>query len=256
MSLRDFHVHTVFSDGKNTPEEMVRSALEQGMTAIGFSDHSYTFFDESYCMPKAKIRAYREEIHRLKEKYRGQIEIYCGIEQDFYSDAPTDGYDYVIGSVHYLKIGDTYIPVDETPEILLEAAEKYFGGDIYKLAELYFETVAQTAEKTGADIIGHFDLIRKFNRGQKLFSETNPRYLAAAQAAADRLLQSGKPFEINTGAISRGYQDDPYPSAPIQTYLQTHAAPMLPASDSHSAQTLCFGFADIQAETMIEFRPE
>lgn len=243
--MRDFHVHTVFSDGKNTPEEMVLAALEQGMTAIGFSDHSYTFFDESYCIPKGKIEPYKAEIHSLKEKYHGKIDIFCGIEQDIYSAEPTEGYDYTIGSVHYLKVGDAYIPVDETPEILQDAAETYFGGDLYALIELYFAEVSQVVEKTGADIIGHFDLIRKFNRGQKLFSESHPRYLAAAQAAADHLLQTGKPFEINTGAISRGCQDEAYPSDAMLAYLRERGAKFLPSSDSHSASTLCFGFEKI-----------
>lgn len=246
--MRDFHVHTVFSDGKNTPEEMVLAAMEKGMSAIGFSDHSYTFFDESYCIPKEKIVPYRTEIHRLKEKYRGRIDIFCGIEQDFFSTEATQGYDYVIGSVHYLKVENTYIPVDETPEILLDAAREHFGGDLYALIALYFAEAAQVVEKTGADIIGHFDLIRKFNRGQKLFSESHPRYLAAARAAADRLLQTGKPFEINTGAISRGYQDEAYPSDAMIAYLQERGARLIPSSDSHSAQTLCFGFEKLPAD--------
>ena len=46
MTHRDFHIHTTFSDGKCTPEELVLLALEKGMTHIGFSDHSYTPFDD------------------------------------------------------------------------------------------------------------------------------------------------------------------------------------------------------------------
>ena len=52
---RDFHVHTTFCDGINTPEEIVISAISRGMDKIGFSGHSYTFFDEEYCMKKADI---------------------------------------------------------------------------------------------------------------------------------------------------------------------------------------------------------
>ncbi len=50
MNFSNFHQHTTFSDGKNTPEEVLQSALARGMEAIGFSDHSYTSIDESYCM--------------------------------------------------------------------------------------------------------------------------------------------------------------------------------------------------------------
>lgn len=242
MIFSDFHVHTTFSDGKNTPEEMVLAAIQRGMTKIGFSDHSYTSFDESCCMAKENLSDYRETIAALKEKYRDQIEIFCGIEQDFYSDFPAEGYDYIIGSVHYLPMADGYICVDESPEALRAAAARYFEGDIYALAEEYYRTVAEVAEKTNAHIIGHFDLITKFNEGGRLFDETHPRYIAAWQAAADRLMKSGKPFEINTGAISRGYRTAPYPAGPIRDYLRSHGGKFLLSSDSHSAGTLCFDF--------------
>ena len=54
MSFSDLHLHTTFSDGKNSPEEMVEEAIRLGLSEIGFSDHAYTFFDERYCMAKAR----------------------------------------------------------------------------------------------------------------------------------------------------------------------------------------------------------
>ena len=83
--LCDYHTHTTYSDGKDTPEEMVLSAIEKGLNEMGFSDHSYTFFDESYCIKKDRIAEYKSEIARLKAKYSDKIKILCGIEQDFYS---------------------------------------------------------------------------------------------------------------------------------------------------------------------------
>ena len=68
MILADFHTHTTYCDGKNTPEEMVRAAIAKGMTKIGFSGHSHTAFDESYCMSTEGTEAYRQEIAALKEK--------------------------------------------------------------------------------------------------------------------------------------------------------------------------------------------
>ena len=59
MIRGDFHVHTTFCDGQASPEEMVRAALEQGMDAIGFSGHSRTAFDESWCMSGADRRLLR-----------------------------------------------------------------------------------------------------------------------------------------------------------------------------------------------------
>ena len=242
MPLADYHVHTVFCDGKNTPEEMVKAALEKGMEAIGFSGHSHTAFDESWCMSVDGTAAYRKEIARLKKAYAGKIKIFCGVEQDYFSDASTEGYDYVIGSVHYLCVNGEYIPVDESAEDLKAAAEKQFGGDMMALCEKYYRTAANVCEKTNCDIIGHFDLITKFNNGGALFDENDPRYIAAWQKAADKLLRSGKVFEINTGAISRGYRTQPYPSADIRSYIKAKGGTFILSGDSHSADTLCFQF--------------
>ena len=248
MELCDKHVHTIFSDGKNTPEEVVLEAIARGMDTIGFSDHAYTAFDESWCMKKGDIPLYRASIAELRARYAGRIKILCGIEQDFYSEEPTEGYDYVIGSVHYLRTGEEYIPVDESPEILRAAAKKHFGGDIYALIEEYYRTVARVVEKTGADIIGHFDLISKFNEDGALFDEANPRYLAAAQKAADILLKTGRPFEINTGAISRGYRTAPYPSLALRDYIRGQGGSFVLSSDSHAKETLCFKFEALENE--------
>lgn len=244
MSRFDLHTHTLFSDGKNSPEEMIQAAIAQGLDTIGISDHSYTFFDESYCMAKARIPEYRQIIADLKEKYQGQIRVLCGIEQDFYSRESTAGYDYVIGSVHYLYVHGRYVPVDETPEILLEAVQNHFGGDIYNLCEFYFETVSRVVSQTGADIIGHFDLIQKFNEGDRLFDSHHPRYVAAAQNAALELLKTGKVFEINTGAMSRGYRTVPYPAPELRQFIREQGGHFIESSDSHNSKTLCYGFQE------------
>ena len=121
MVKKDLHIHTVFCDGNNTPEEMVRSAIDMGLECIGFSAHSYTYFDTSYAMTEDDTPKYIAEIKRLKGLFSGQIEILCGIEQDYYADSPLYDYDYIIGSVHYVLAGKKYIPVDETKDLLARA---------------------------------------------------------------------------------------------------------------------------------------
>ena len=70
MTHKNYHTHTIFCDGKDTPESLVEEALRLGCREIGFSGHSYTYFDESWCMSKEKTKAYRECILRLKSKYK------------------------------------------------------------------------------------------------------------------------------------------------------------------------------------------
>ena len=242
MTLSDLHVHTTFCDGENTPEEMVLAAIERKMQRIGFSGHSYTSFDSSCCMTIEGTEEYKKEIRRLKEKYSDRIEILCGIEQELFSDFPAEGYDYIIGSSHYLKKDDgNYIAIDYSPEVFEEAARKYYGGDYYRMAEEYFENISSVADM-GADIVGHFDLIAVFNKGNRFFDENNSRYLAAGKAAADKLLKKGLSFEVNTGAISRGRRDIPYPAPEFLRYIIKNGGSVVLSSDSHRTDTLCFEF--------------
>ena len=178
----------------------------------------------------------------MKNEFSDKIEILCATEQDFYSTAPTAGYDYVIGSVHYVLIDGEYIPVDETADILKQAADKYFSGDILSLCEAYFENVGKVYEKTKCDIVGHFDLITKFNEQEQLFDENDPRYIRAYRKAVDKIIEGCNVFEINTGAISRGYRTTPYPSENIRSYIRQKGGKFILSSDSHQKETLCFEF--------------
>ena len=67
MSLTNYHTHSTFCDGKNTPEEIVNRAIALGFDEIGFSSHS-----ENCTNPDA----YRQAINELKEKYTSQLTYY------------------------------------------------------------------------------------------------------------------------------------------------------------------------------------
>lgn len=244
MVKRDLHTHTAFGDGNNTPEEMVVSALEKGLDCIGLCVHSYTAFDEECCIPERDYPVFTAEVKRLKEKYAGKIEVLCGVEQDYYSEADTSLFDYVIGSVHYVLYGGEYIPVDNTSRLLESGCLEHFGGDYYALAEKYYENVSRIAEKTHCDIIGHFDLITKFNEGGVLFDENNPGYIESWKKAVDALIPCGIPFEINTGAISRGCRTAPYPAKQIRDYILSKGGKLILSSDAHDKNAVAFGFRE------------
>lgn len=241
MILKDYHVHTTYCDGKSTAEETVKAAISRGVHTLGFSGHSYTSFDTDYCMTPEKTEKYIDEISFLKEKYGDRINILCGIELDAYSDIDVSRFDYAIGSAHYIKKDGCYIPVDLSADILFCAAAEHFGGDIYALTEAYYETVLLLKDKK-IDIIGHFDLITKFNQNSVMFDEQHPRYINAAVKAIDVLIQKNIPFEINTGVIIRGYKDKPYPSDFILDKITEKGGRFLLNSDSHRSDMLCFEF--------------
>ena len=173
----------------------------------------------------------------------------CGLEQDILTKDFAE-YDYTIGSVHWLTMPDGHhVSVDWTPEKLREGAEKYFGGDMYALAEAYYETVSRVVEVTKCDIIGHFDLVTKFNERDPSIDTQDPRYVKAWQQAADILLKTGKAFEINTGAIAKGYRTGPYPSAEIRQYIREHGGKLVLSSDAHQKENIGFQFEQWAKET-------
>ena len=245
--MRDLHMHSVYSDGKNTVEEMILSAIDRGLDCVGLSEHSHTEGDEC-SMTCEGTEAYRAEMAELKKKYAGRIEVLCGLERDYYSDDNLE-YDYVIGSIHWIKMpGGHKLPIDWLAEKQREGVEKYFGGDWYAFAEAYYEMESQVVDVTKCDIIGHFDLLTKFAEQDSYFDLQHPRYVKAWKAAADRLLKTGKPFEINTGAISRGYRTEPYPAKDIRDYIRLNGGKLILSSDSHQKETIAYRFQDWLSE--------
>ncbi len=245
---KDLHVHTDMSDAIASPEVMVQAAIAAEMDVLGISDHSPAPFDPGYALTEETLPAYKAEIARLKEKYAGEITVLCGIEQDYFSEGPAEGYDYVIGSVHYVKPADEYVTIDDDKERIVKAAEKYYGGDIYSLLEDYYRLEADVVRKTGATIIGHFDVIAKQNKKEPFFDEHHPRYVAAWQKAADELLKTGALFEINTAPLYRGLREEPYLTAEMRQYIRERGGRFILSSDSHSPGTLCAAFAVLEDE--------
>lgn len=246
MIKADFHVHTTFCDGKNSPEEMVKAAIACGMTSLGFSVHSYTDFDTSYCIKKERVGDYIQEIRRLQKFYRNEIRILCGIERDLYAEKPEECFDYSIGSLHYVKKNGVYYTVDESANTLKKAINEGWGGNATAFACDYYAEVSRMGE-VSPDIIGHLDLITKFDEIEPIFDVNDPAYIEAAKNAVDALLPLGVPFEINTGAISRGYRKTPYPAPFLLAYIIEKGGKVILSGDVHAASGLLCAFEEAEA---------
>ena len=239
--LANYHTHTTFCDGKNTAEEVVLAAIDGGLCAIGFSGHGHTDFDGSYCMKD--IPGYCREIKRLKEKYKDKIEVYLGVEEDAHHPACREDFDYILGSSHYVTVKGLWFPVDSNVGCLERCLEA-FDGDALKMAENYYSFFCDYINKRKPDIIGHFDLLTKFEEVTESRFFNNPEYRKMAIKYAESVLQSGCIFEVNTGAISRGYRTLPYPHEDILHLIRKSGGRVMLNSDSHRADTLTAGFAD------------
>lgn len=243
MTPFNYHCHAEFSDGKNTAEEMVLAAIEDGCDSLGISEHYVSVKGSSYSLKAEREAAYKTEIFRLKEKYKDDINLFLGTEAD-YTSPIAKGYDYVIGSVHFFELDGEFVDVDHTAEKQIDAANRYFGGDMVELACNYYDIMGKMADKFKFDIVGHFDLVTKFNEGYRLFNENDKRYIRAAEAALERLVPTGAAFEINTGAISRGYRTEAYPNDYFLNVIREMGGSVTYSSDAHNAKFVTLGFED------------
>ena len=248
--LTNFHTHTTYCDGECSAQEMLEAAIAQNMEAIGFSVHSHLDSEPDWTIDKKEMQLYVGELSNMQGDYEPKIRVLIGIEQDYWSreeDCDIEGIEYKIGSVHSLIEEDTtWSSVDYKPENTATCRDKYFDGDIYKMVERYFELVGDIYERTHCNIVGHFDLITKFNNlpnnEYNLFIDVNDeRYINAEQKALEKLSKAPVIFEINTGGMSRGYTTAPYPSERVLQYLGEHKIPVIFASDAHTTDTLLYG---------------
>ena len=100
-----FHVHSTYSDGIASLEEMIRRSQELDYEYVGISDHSKTAVYANG-LSEERVKKQRKEIDQLQKKFRN-IRIFHGIESDIladgsldYSDKVLDSFDFVIGSIH------------------------------------------------------------------------------------------------------------------------------------------------------------
>ena len=250
----NFHTHSTWCDGRDTTAAMARVAAAKGFDAIGFSSHATYPADQFCTVPAKNMNRYFAEVRDLAAKYAGReprLAIFCGVEADYipgFTDPDRSRYakfapDYVIGSVHYVVAPDRgIVPVDHTPQLLAEGIDEHFDGDAAAYVRAYFAQVREMAQKFDFDILGHLDLCRKFNARHPYFDRNAKWYREELVLTADAVAASGKLVEVNTGAISRGWLDDAYPSNDFRDLLRERGVRFILSSDAHFADALDCAF--------------
>ncbi|MBE1554466.1 DNA polymerase/3'-5' exonuclease PolX [Sporosarcina limicola] len=101
----DLHMHTTWSDGGYSIQEMVEACRAKGYSHMVITDHSHYLKVANGLTPK-RLREQIAEIRSLNEQY-DDIEIFCGTEMDILPDATLDfddellqELDFVIASIH------------------------------------------------------------------------------------------------------------------------------------------------------------
>lgn len=232
---QNLHIHTTYADGKDLPEEIVLKAIERGFSSIGFSEHTYSeFSDYPYQMTVDEMTDYRNEINALKHKYKNKLDIFCGLEYEFYSNVPVDGFDYLIGSVHYLDFDGKKIGFDRGPNEVKEIISNNFNNKPLDFAKKYYETLSLLPNKHRFDVIGHFDILTKTNELAPFIDTSSKEYLNYGYDAIHNLKGKIPLFEVNTGAIARGYRKSPYPQMEFLKEFKNCGFGAIITSDCHN----------------------
>lgn len=253
--LSNYHSHTVFCDGKNTPEEMVQEACRKKFKAFGFSAHAMHPYASETHLDVEQYAAYVAEINRLKKIY--PIELFVGFEVEYapcISEPDVSAYkklgaEYIIGSVHFVTgpYKKKMFAVDDTPQVLKDGIENCFGGNVRMFVECYFETLREMVKTCTFDFVGHPDLIRKYNASLHLFDEEEKWYKQEVEKTVCVFAEKKVVTEINTGAIARKVMDDVYPSSFFLKSLCKAGVPVVISADAHSSQMIDCAFE--RAET-------
>ncbi len=241
MEFADYHTHTRFSDGSQTVREMAEAAEALGMYAIGFTDHAPMEFEYGYPARQEWIDTRCAEIELVKREFDGRLDVFCGLELDINTDIDVSGLDYLLEGNHFIKVGEDYIPTDWSAGHITEGADKHFGGDIFGFFRHYYEEMAKAGDR-GPATIAHFDVVAKFNEDECMFKDDDPRYLDSALSCVEVLAKKDVIFEINTGAIYRGYRTKPYPSIPILKRMKELGCRIILGGDAHCKEALCHKF--------------
>lgn len=87
--IANYHTHTIRCRHANgTEREYIETGIARGLETLGFSDHSPYLFDGGYVSPTRmepdEAEDYFVTLRRLREEYRGRIDIRIGLELEYY----------------------------------------------------------------------------------------------------------------------------------------------------------------------------
>lgn len=243
ITKQNLHTHSIYCDGQDTLEEMIGTAIDKGFDSVGFSGHSYMYFAEDHSMSLQGTEDYKREVRQMQEKYDGKFDVFLGLEFEMLStQVDLRGYDYLIGSSHYFDFGDKIVGFDRSAEVVKGVIDECFGGNGMMYAKEFYKNLARLPEYGDFDILAHFDLITKHSEKHDFFDTESDEYKEYALRAVQALAGKIPYFEVNTGAISRGYRTTPYPPAFIMKEMKKLGFKPLISSDCHNRYDLDCAF--------------
>jgi len=253
INLTNYHTHTLFCDGYAEPVSFVEEAIRQGFSSLGFSAHAPVNFPTSWTMKPEKVGDFAKEIHRLKREYASRLDIYCGLEADFFPDIQpvvqalySDyAWDYIIGSIHFIGVfpnGKRWC-MDSTHEEFVEGWREIMDSDPLLPIQTFFEITRQMVREMKPDIIGHMDKIKMQYRPGCMVPDTHPFFREQVMATLEEIAAAGCFVEINT----KGLTDDYFPAIWTFAEMQKMGIPVMINADAHTPEALASRFEQAEA---------
>lgn len=236
-------MHTVFSDGRASIDDMALAAIQKGLAQITITDHMPLPYDTRYAMDRKKVNQYRLAVREAQAKYAGRLDIKLGIEIEFlpefrfwvYSILEM-GWDLSLVSIHSLFFDNTAYIVNGNKKEFDRLLERY-NYNIRALYQDYFKTI-QAAFNTGwFDIAAHLDVLKKHDARREFFTESDPVYRSLIMETLDIIKKQKMKMEINMAGFEHPVGEQ-YPSLWIIQAAAEKNIPMILSSDSHAPQTI------------------
>ena len=206
--------------------DVVQTAVDRGFTHYGLSEHcprddvKYLYPEEIEAGPKRLselFEAYVKEAREAQQAFADRMDVLVGFETE---RLPIESWaqrmqelrerhqpDFIIGSVHDVD----GIWVDYSPQMTEQAAQACGGRDA--LHRKYFAALTDLVLVLRPEIIGHLDLVRKFDGPHAAFGDLAMR---EAQRALEAAASVGAVLDVNPGAHRRGLS----PVYPLPSLLQ------------------------------------
>jgi len=240
--IADYHMHTpLCGHAVGAPAEYARRAVEAGLEEIGFSDHApfVHCVDPGVTMDIKQLPEYYRMIEEVREQFKNELRVKIAIEADFipgYEDktkAILDDYpyDYVIGSIHFIRDWGFDNPDERA---------KWDQQDVNQVYRDYYQLLRECAQTGMYDIMAHTDLVKKFGH------RATEDMLGEIKKTAQVFKECGVAVEINTSG-RRKPVGEMYPALDnLKIYCET-GIPLTFGSDAHAPNDVGCDFQDAVA---------
>ena len=236
----DCHMHSIYSDGRHTIDDVAQSALEKGLTTIAVTDHMPLPYPTRYAMDRDLLPAYREAIGAARLKYGDRLTILAGLEMEYIpehrewiKDIADLGWDLLLISIHGIVTHEGHFMVNGREDEFQQTLDRVFAGDIRAFCTRYYALIREAVATGWFDVAGHLDVIKKHNLNNRYFDETASWYRDQVIETLDALADSHVKLEINTNGLNH-QAAAPYPGPWIIREAIARGISLVLGSDAHS----------------------